>query len=77
MMRVRCPPTACPAIAAEEEEREEITLAVSLSHLEVRGRTTGEGESAAAATNWLRPTSSGERFSASRVVARAGCRRPP
>ena len=68
MMRVRCPPTACPgrtsaeltqkpfddsfaAIAAEEEERE-ITLAVSLSHLEVRGRTTGEGENAAAVTNW-------------------------
>ena len=69
MMRVRCPPTACPgrtsasvetkpfddsfpAIAAEEEEREEITLAVSLSHREVRGRTTGEGENAAAVTNW-------------------------
>ena len=69
MMRVRCPPTACPgrtsasvetkpfdysfaAIAAEEEEREEITLAASLSHREVRGRTTGEGESAAAVTNW-------------------------
>ena len=40
------------AIAAEEEEREEITLAASLSHLEVRGRTTGEGENAAAVTNW-------------------------
>ena len=67
MMRVRCPPTVCqgrtsvetkpfddsfPAIAAEDEEREEITLAASLSHLEVRGRTTGEGENAAAATNW-------------------------
>ena len=69
MMRVRCPPTACPgrtsaeltqkpfddsfaAIAAEEEEREEIILAASLSHRELRGRTTGEGESAAAATNW-------------------------
>ena len=70
MMRVRCPPTACPgsrtsaeltqkpfddsfpAIAAEEEEREEITLAASPSHLEARGRTTGEGENAAAVTNW-------------------------
>ena len=41
-----------PAIAAEEEEREEITLAASPSHLEARGRTTGEGENAAAATNW-------------------------
>ena len=41
-----------PAIEVEEEESEEITLALSPSHLEVRERTTEEGENAAAATNW-------------------------
>jgi len=74
-MRVRCLLTACPATEVEVEEREETTLEVSRSHQEVQGRTIGAGESAAAATNWWRLMSSGERCSVSRVEGRAGCRR--
>ena len=66
-MRVRCRLTACPgrllqtlwqllitncAAVEVEEEREGITLEVSPSHREARGRTTEAGESAVAATNW-------------------------
>lgn len=77
MMRVRCPLTACPATEAEVGGKEVITLEVSLSHLEAREKTTEEGESAVAATNWLRLTSSGERFKGSRAVGREASRKPP
>ena len=40
------------AVVEDEGEREVITLEVSPSHREARGRTTEAGESAVAATNW-------------------------